>query len=243
LRPVSVSELPWARQGSASADELGRLARLAGSFPSMGSREIGSFLRKLAREAPPDTAIVEVGSWLGAGTAQLALGVCERAPDRSVTIHAYDRWRASESEVGKALLGAGLRLSPGEDTLPFVMKKLRPFGARIIFTKGELEGFDWSGRPISVYVDDAAKVPSWFYHVLRTFGPSWIPGDTVLVLMDFHHWKKTGQPDHRCQQNFIEAHPAHFSQIEDLRRRSNAAFLYRARLDFENLDFSTLLPR
>jgi hypothetical protein len=227
--------------GAPSAEEFHRLERLAADFPSMGGKEIGPFLRRLAREAPSNTAIVEVGSWLGAGTAQLALGVRERGADQSVTIHTYDRWIATKPEIEKALRKADLQFSAGQDTLRWVMDSLNPFGVNIRFVKGDITAVGWPGEPISVYVDDAAKAPTRFFHVLRTFGPSWIPGTTILVLMDFHYWEKTGSEEHKCQKYFIDAHPDHFEQIEDFRRASNAAFIYRKKLDFARLNFDTLL--
>ena len=58
------------------------LHELAEKIPSMGGTEIGALLREAARNAPSNTAIVEVGCWLGAGTAQLALGIRERQNPR-----------------------------------------------------------------------------------------------------------------------------------------------------------------
>jgi len=217
------------------------LERRAALFPSMGGKEIGPFLRKLAREAPSNTAIVEVGSWLGAGTAQLALGLRERGEDQSVRIHTFDRWIASKSEVEKASRKAGLQFSPGEDTLPWVTEALRPFGVGIEFVKGDIAAIDWAAGPVSVYIDDASKAPSRFYHVLRTFGPFWIPGVTVIVMMDYHYWEKSGSEEHKCQKYFMEAHSQYFAQIEGFRRASNAAFLYCKKFDFARLDFNTLL--
>jgi hypothetical protein len=224
-----------------SADSLETLEQRAARFPSMGSKEIGSFLRKLAREAPVNTAIVEVGSWLGAGTAQLALGIRDRGADRSVKIYSYDRWKASAGEVEKASRKADLHFSVGDNTLPWVMDALKPFGVAIEFVRGDIAAIEWAGGPISVYVDDASKAPSRFDHVLRTFGPSWIPGVTILVMMDYHYWEKSGSEEHKCQKYFMEAHPEHFKQMEGFRRASNAAFLYCKKLDFERLDYNTLL--
>ena len=227
--------------GKIAQDELAELEKRAALFPSMGGKEIGPFLRGLARNAPVNTAIVEVGSWLGAGTAQLALGLRERAADQSATVHTYDRWIATKPEAEKAAQKANIRFSPNQDTLPWVMEALRPFGVGIKFIKGDIAVVEWAGGPISVYVDDAAKAPARFFHVLRTFGPAWIPGVTVLVLMDYHYWEKTGSEEHKCQKYFIDAHPEHFTQIEDFRRASNAAFVYRKKLDFSRLKFDSLL--
>lgn len=221
--------------------EFAELVKVAALFPSMGGKEIGPFLRKLARTAPSNTAIVEVGSWLGAGTAQLALGLRERGTDQSVTLHSYDRWIANKSEIEKAEQKANISFSPNQDTLPWVMQALQPFGVGIKFVKGDIVVVNWAGGPISVYVDDAAKAPARFFHMLRTFGPSWVPSVTVLVLMDFHYWEKTGSEDHKCQKYFMDAHLDHFAQIKDFRRASNAAFVYRKKLDFERLKFDSLL--
>jgi hypothetical protein len=246
FRRSAIYELKSASSGESEIDgistsELDRLESLAAKFPSMGGKEIGAFLRNLARNAPAHTTIVEVGSWLGAGTAQLAIGLRERGTDRSVKIHTYDRWVASKPEIAKATQKANLSFEPGQDTLPWVMQSLQPFGAGIEFTKGDIAVVDWAGAPISVYIDDAAKSPSRFFHVLRTFGPAWIPGVTVLVLMDFHYWEKTGSEEHKCQKYFIDAHAEHFSPVAEFRRGSNAAFIYRKQLDFARLKFDSLL--
>lgn len=231
-------------QPSAGAQALSiqELERLADNFPSMGGKEIGPFLRRIAKNAPPNTAIVEVGSWLGAGTAQLALGVRERQVGGQISIHSFDRWIATKGEVEKAKQKNNLDLELGQDTLPYVMDSLTPFGVHMYFTKGDILDATWGGQPISVYVDDASKAPKRFYHVMKTFGPSWIPGVTIVVLMDYHYWEKTGSADHKCQRNFIDNHREHFAPVEGFKRRgSNEAFLYTKQLDFQNLNYNSLL--
>ena len=132
----------------------------------------------------------EVGTWLGAGTAQLALGIREKPDPGEVSLHCYDRWRATPLEA-EAAARWGVRLSVGEDTLPRTRRTLEPFNVPVRFHKGDILQSCWDGGPISVYVDDAAKSPREFCHMLLTFGPSWVPGQTVLVLMDYNFWKKT----------------------------------------------------
>ncbi|MEX2127620.1 MAG: hypothetical protein WD871_05195 [Xanthobacteraceae bacterium] len=214
---------------------------MAAQFPSMGGKEIGPFLRKVARHARPGTSIVEVGSWLGAGTAQLALGVRERQSDQPVSIHCYDRWEASDSEVEKAVRKGNLTLEPGQDTLPWVMQALQPFDVAISFIKGDIMDAKWDGAPISVYVDDAAKTAKKFYRMMKTFGPAMIPGVTALVLMDYHYWEKTGMEEHKCQKIFIENHPEHFVPVEGFRRASSTAFNYVKPLDFDNLKYKSMV--
>ncbi len=219
---------------------IAELERLTTQIPSMGGTEIGAQLREAARRAPPKTSIVEVGSWLGAGTAQLALGLREREQDGSIDIHCYDRWVANEPEVEKAARMKSLSLHVGQDTLPLVMDTLRPFGVPISFMKVDLRAAVWNGGPISIYIDDAAKTPPKFLHVLKTFGPYWIPGVTLVVLMDFHFWKKTGADRHKAQMRFLESHRDHFDPVEGFRVDTNDAFLYKKTIDFEKLTGKSL---
>ena len=184
------------RRREAMTDSVGLYA-MANRIPSMGGREIGPVLRNLARHAPAGTSIVEVGTWLGAGTAQLALGIRERARPSEVALHCYDRWQANRSEITKAA-GCGVHLAFEEDTLPRVRRTLDPFGVPVEYHKGELLGVQWDGGPISVYVDDATKMPEAFLHALRTFGPSWVPGTTRLVFMDYDYWRTSGASAINC---------------------------------------------
>jgi hypothetical protein len=212
------------------------LIEKANLIPSMGGMEIGPALRKWAGRAGSGTAIVEVGCWLGAGTAQLALGVLENQNPAGIRMHCYDRWTANEAEIEKAARW-GLRLNVGEDLLPHVKRMLKPFDIPIDFHQGDIRTTSWNAGPISVYVDDASKIPKLFFHSLRTFGPSWVPGETIVFLMDFDIWKKTGKKEHQCQKEFIEAHPASF---ERLPHAEVAVFRYCQSVDFNGWIISSL---
>ena len=117
---------------------------IADRIPSMGGTRIGPLLRELARGAPAGTSIVEVGSWLGAGTAQLALGITERSGAGDVSLHSYDRWQTTRTEVQKAWRW-GLRLAVGEDTLPSVRRTLDQIGVPVEFHQGDLAQAAWEG--------------------------------------------------------------------------------------------------
>ena len=212
-------------------------------IPSMGGHKIGRVLQKVAFEAPTNTAIVEVGCWLGAGTAQLALGTRDREDPDSVVLHCYDRWTASPTEVKKAAQ-VGVAIEEGADTLPFVKEALAPFGVQIQFHKGDLFNATWEDRPISVFVDDASKLPRLFHHALFTFGPHWIPGETIVVFMDFHIWKQTHSDDHRCQQRFVEANSECFEAIEFGGKKYKSTFaVFRYLAPIEALSSGSLRDR
>ena len=91
----------------------------------------------------------------------------------------------------------------------------------------------WEGSPISVYVDDASKTLPFFYRSLATFAPFWVSGETVILLMDFYRWRKTGAPKDQCQQHVVEAISDCFTPIAHEGRATEsplAMFRYTAPL-------------
>ena len=169
----------------------------------------------------------------GAGTAQLALGIRERQRFDDVSLHCFDRWQARPWEIDKAA-DRGVPLAIEQDTLPQVRRVLAPFDVPVHFHKGDIRYAHWEGSPISVYVDAASKSPEIFYQALRTFGPAWIPGKTVVVLMDFYRWKKTGDAKDRCQAHFVDANQSCLELLADdgcARTSSVAMFRYVAPID------------
>lgn len=213
----------------------------ASSIPEMGGRRVGSHLRKFAREAAKDTAFVELGPWLGAGTAQLALGLIDRSDDHGISIYAYDNFVTSDPSVGKAHR-QGVFLESGQDTLPLVKEFLHPFSVDITLVKGMLNhATEVPAEPISIYIDDATKYPHTFMRCLQVFGPQWIPDTTVVILMDYHNWKnprysEAKRTQLRCQLEFIEANEGKFREISEFTDGHAAAFVYRGGIDFAKID-------
>lgn len=206
----------------------------------MGGSELRDYFRQVLPSLPAGSNIVEIGCWLGAGTAQLALAIRELGLAGKLSLHCYDYWQASGGEVLDAA-AAGVTFAPGEDTLPWVRSMLEPFDVDIHFHKGAIEAARWEHGPIAFHIDDAAKFPSQFNHVIRTFGPSWIPGVTRVLLMDYHFWRKVRlfRRDLRCQADFINRYPEHFQRDHQLRDGrevafSNEAFHYIRQLDFSH---------
>lgn len=195
------------------------LAEIARSLPSMGGVKIGRRLTAYAERCPPGAAIVELGCWLGAGTAHLALG----AMKSGATIHCYDRWCLTDQEVRKAR-PFGVELAAGEDTLPRVQRSLEPFPVAIHYHRGEIATARWSDGPIGLYVDDASKADLWT-HAMATFGPWFIEGETFLFLMDYHHDEKAG-PEFAAQKEWMRDHAASFELVES-RMADTSCALFR----------------
>lgn len=186
------------------------------TIPAMSGYEIGQYLRGVAATVKPPLSIVEIGPWLGANTAQMAHGTVDQA--QPATIHAYDLFKARSDEVRKAA-ALGIEIREGEDTRPLVRKLIAPFGGKVELHKGDIMDITWDGSPIGLYVDDAAKTPTHFYNMMRTFAPSFIPGETIVVLMDYRFWEDRptwrARRRFRVQQDLIERFPASFEEIKN----------------------------
>lgn len=185
-------------------------------IPAMSGNGIGPWLQDIAAGVRAPHCIVEVGPWLGANTAFMAAGTADHTPP--APIHAYDLFKAQGDEVRKAA-AQGLDIALGADTRPLVQSLIAPFGGDVRLHKGDILDVTWDGTPIALYVDDAAKTPTNFYHVLQTFAPSFVPGITIVVLMDYGFWRdlKTAAQRRRfrVQQDLVERHAACFEEIRN----------------------------
>ncbi len=200
-------------------------------IPSMGGEEIGAFLREQASKVKPGEAIMELGTFLGAGTIHLARGA---AP--GVEVHAFDRFLARAHEI-KIAKNFGVELAMNEDTLPRVILNMGKVSNRVTFHKVLMQDVAWTGAKIALYVDDVNKRGPAFLKALRTFSPFWIPGRTVLVLMDYWFFKKHPNDEgFRFQHEYMTRNAHKFQQIaHDFGNTSVAAFLYTGGIDNENM--------
>lgn len=194
-------------------------------IPSMGGRKIAQYLRQWAVQVRNGNDIVELGVWLGAGTVQLASG----ALGRPVMVWGFDGFQATSSQVRKARV-QGVTIPHGRDTTDQVKFLLNRAGVKGSYTlvKGMIPPAAYEGRLIGLYVDDACKREGPFLKALRLFGPHWIPGVTVVVLMDFWYFeRKPTVPGLEYQHRWMNRHRDCFDTLmERMPGISGAAFRY-----------------
>lgn len=179
------------------------LMEYAARFPQMDGVKVGPWLMKESEQVREGEGIIEVGPWLGAGTAYLSMGLINSRAD--VTIDCYDRFEMVESEQKKAQ-AFGVEMPVGTDTLPWVKNALRPFRVDVSYHKGDIREFEYYGLPIALYVDDACKSEKLWQHAMDTFRPCFIPGQTVLFLMDYFYFEKAGEA-YGVQRDYMAKHP------------------------------------
>jgi hypothetical protein len=142
------------------------------TIPAMTSDAERDYYYFLALKHAGKGAIIELGAWLGAGTAAMAKGIKESGKDSKV--HSYDRFRWDPRSHGPK--SNGLRVT---DLFTTYKKNLGELLAFVDPHKGEIESYSWSGEPIALMVCDAPKRLKPVAHVLSTFGPYLMPGATM----------------------------------------------------------------
>lgn len=192
-------------------------------IPSMGAQAVGADLREYAKQVSGEKAIAELGVWLGAGTAYLAEG----AKVSGSHVHAYDRFDARKSQRKKASkLGWKIK----GDTLPLVQSSIDALGLSEYVTlhKCSICSEEWTYGPIGVFVLDTCKGFESFSRVIDMYAPYFVPGETVVVLMDFwYSVRDSEKKSHMNQYNWIEERRDSFRDIQfEMADHSSASFLY-----------------
>lgn len=204
-------------------------------IPSMTSGKLRPLLQAAVDTLRPEDAVVEVGCWLGASTSHIARRLEER--DLSNPLHCFDRWKACKYQIHKAAK-AGVSLQPHQDLLPLFRENVHY--AHLVPHKGEIRKVcRWKQTPIGIYCDDASKQPANFLHVLKTFGPYWVPEQTVVVLCDLTFCKNSPNDKHHCQPNFLARYPEVLKPWNP-GRTYELAFLYTKPLNFSSLTLKDL---
>ena len=212
-------------------------------IPSMGTWKLSGYFYHITKNLSGNGCIVECGAWLGSCTAAMALGLADKKS--TIPIHTFDYFKArgQDGEVLKAM-NAGVELVDGQDTLKVVKKYIKPLYRNVVYHKGYIMDFKWDPKnKIVFYVDDMNKHPKSFIHALNTFGPAWIPGKTLIALMDFHIYKRPYHANRKTgiyQSKFIKKYKNHFKLIRDFEDKKNTAviFKYIKKLDFSKVKYN-----
>lgn len=199
------------------------LEKRAHEIPTMTNLETKLLLRKYASQIKSNQNIVEVGVWLGSCTAFIALGLKNKY--KTNTIHVYDRFCANELEVNKAEWG-GVVLYEGEKTTQIFKSYLEPFHVNIKIHKGNIGKIKYNGDKIGLFIDDASEQQECFEHTINTFINFFIPGETIIFLMDYYFFKKKGINKYRYQYDWMQKHKNEFEYIQRVNDTCVAIFKY-----------------
>jgi len=127
-------------------------------------------------------AIVDLGSWMGSTCIALARGL----GTAQGTIFAFDRF-IWESWMDRDDRDMFCDYIPGENFLPEVRRRIRPFRDRITLIQADLTSYVWDRGDIKLLLVDAMKSPDLAVAIARSFYPSLRPG-AILIHQDFKHY-------------------------------------------------------
>lgn len=191
-------------------------------IPAMTPREVHDALTEYGMAWTGAGVAVECGAWLGATCAALCMGL-ERAGYKK-PMWLFDGWKANSEEVRKAS-EQGQYIHIGQNLEPICRTNVgRVSTIPLICRRGAIQVARWWGQPIEIFVLDAAKSSPAFDRTLNTFGPSWIPGVTVVGLLDFYYARKIGREPN--QERWIAEHADSFTLLRKFSNCSCAFFRY-----------------
>lgn len=137
-------------------------------------------------------AVVDLGCFVGGSTARLAAGLAAGA--RKAHLHAFDKFTCDEDLKRSMLYPAGIAPFEGRETLSLVRDLLTPWQDRITLHPGQIEQQHWDKGPIELLVMDASKRIDTMDQMGRTFFPSLIPGQSLVIQQDYLQWRQPWVP-------------------------------------------------
>jgi len=188
--------------------------------------EVHSYLFQLGRAWTGYGVAMELGSWLGASAAPLARGLSEVGYRE--TLWLFDRWKATNSQV--VVAGEfGMHLTAGQDTTLICEQNVRAEYDNVRCVRGDLPKSlrQYDGNPIEFCIFDAPKRNPVFIDCMKALEPYFVPGITVLGLLDFYSYLKSDQAEvdpRKAPVEFITGHSDHFELIMDWPGRCSCAF-------------------
>lgn len=126
--------------------------------------------------------LVEVGSWLGRSTLHLAAGLSRSG--HSAELHCFDGFTWAPSDPGKS----DLPLKPGDNFQSYFEANVSPYRELITPHRTRIANIAWSGAPIDVLFLDAPKKLPEITRCLEVFGPSLIPGKSIIAIQDYQYF-------------------------------------------------------
>jgi hypothetical protein len=181
-------------------------------IPAMTSPQIHKYLEELGKNWTGQGVAMELGCWLGASSLALLKGLTKAGYDRPYWC--FDAWRANQDQLPKAK-AQGVTLKLDQDTLPIFIKNVTPTYPNIVENKGSLPGTlsNYNGDPIEICLFDAPKTNPTFNDCITHLQPSWIPGVTILGLLDYYFYRRhvgEKRKKFRAPVEFMEKYGKHF---------------------------------
>lgn len=187
---------------------------------------VHDYLTELGRQWTGKGIAIELGSWLGATAAALLTGLVEVGYNKP--FYCCEKWEANEVQVKKAAK-QGVILVDKENILPKFINNIIPIHPNIQASRGKISSAikNYPGEPIEICIFDAPKTDPTFTDAIQVLSPYWIPGVTVLGLLDYYQY--VGMTGKKRDKNlapikFMKKYSANFTKIKEWKDGSSAVF-------------------
>lgn len=185
-------------------------------IPAMTPPVVHDYLREVGRAWKQQGVAVELGSWLGATAVPLLEGLVEAGYDRP--FYAYDIWTANEEQVLKARK-EGVSLTVGQNLLPLFADNVERVYLNNKYNRGYINAtiLKYPKKPIEICLFDAPKCNPTFENAVRGLHEYWIPGVTILGLLDYYFYKDRPLKDGRflTPVKFMEKNKGCFTKLAE----------------------------
>lgn len=202
-----------------------------------GSAIVGKYVQNCAEKMTHGLSIVDIACGFGYETARLALGLIKSRNLESV-IHAYDIWKLDyhmAMQVNKKYKTSYQADDQFYDEFFVNMSQFAKAGVKIESHIGDISLFNGScliDKQIGILVDDICSGKEKTDHMIRTFLPRCVPGETLFILMDHFYfnrqdkWKRYGERHLKYQYNFFHENAGSFKFIRELKGTRTGVYRY-----------------
>lgn len=185
------------------------------------------FLEELGRSWTGQGAAVELGCWMGASAVSLLRGLTEAGYDK--VFWGFERFRVNKEQVQKAKQQNWGDIWEGDDLRPVFLHHCRQVYRNTVAVKGNLPAVlnKYEGGKIEMCVFDAPKQEPVFTGCVKRLIKHWIPGVTVLGLLDYHFYLKhegKKRKQFRAPVDFMEKYGDYFTRVKDWGQEESAVF-------------------
>lgn len=186
-------------------------------IPAMTSHQIHAYLEELGSQWTGQGTAVELGCWLGASARPLLKGLVKAGYNQP--FWAFDGWVATKDQLPKAK-EQGVSLKLDQDLTDMFLNNVKDIYSKVKAVKGRIPNTFgvYSDDPIEICIFDAPKSEPVFTDTINAVSPYWIPGVTILGLLDYdfylrHEGRK--RENFKAPVNFMEKHKGCFSLIKE----------------------------
>lgn len=195
-------------------------------IPSMTPSVVLEYLEEVGRSWSGSGVAVELGSWLGATATSLLKGLVEAGYDRN--FYAFDFWKANDEQIEKAKI-QGLNLHVKQDLRPLFLENVETVYSKVITYQGRLPRTleHYSEHPIEICLFDAPKRDPVFSDCMNGLVPYFIPGITIVGLMDYYFYKSKDDVVRewvKAPVSYIKEYSENFEKIKEWRGEVECVF-------------------